>query len=1373
MVSSRRSGGGNRLGTESSQRVPKALRDIFPDVVTLGEAVEILQAFEAEDGEGGEGRAIPQASTETQRDQTEPSEQPACSCSYWSEEVRDLLGGTYVAFSSRAPDLVTWFQRARNRKAGERATEAAPNQKRLVHEVVLEKFKVGKSSSSANPDVACFGFRKSSQGGNSRGIRMMNAMGSRESDARANYFAVLERTSDSSVPADLLTTPVWERLLVDVGRDVMKYVLLYSSIFVTQAQEDSKGKCFHMQASGLPISSILYTRRLSKKHKSELAAHSMFTAAARPAIAVPGGPPAANPSDLDDRDLADFCGIATNPELEQAYCRSIFRKACRGTRARNPPTEDDVDAFFDSNACSDSEGEPSCDILEAGDRARGGKRKPVRLPSWQRKKIAKAAAASEIRVREEGKEEIKVKMADQKEQSPPALTPPPALPKKRVACVTTANMTPGTAQKTSKAREGKREKVPGSLKLPRCFLYNAKACLRSAVGLPRNHVLMTLSDDAIGASHLVEAIFLQDLKDLSSERIGGGANKQKSQKKGQAKKPADTKVSIPKSLRHMEAFAKHMIQKARACPYAKLLERFCPIPSELAKRGLLPAGEEESHSSLLKKDLLEYSSPARLVGDFIWAVLSFIVPKTMLGTKTNQRALRTAIHKFLCKKRYEEMRMEEAVFKTKTGDFGWLRPPEDALDMAATKTKSQSSLPKSSLDQHARDSYLLRRWIYWVFHRVVDPLRHVNFYSTDAEARGYKIYYFRQSFWRTTCWNYLRGLAALDGGGPVLEEVDEATLAEIVRENTLGMTFLRLVPKGATMRVISNQSKNTKDLDLPKRLTDALGSFDRPSTNSCLKAAGCIIRAEMKSIPGLLGASCFSYYDIYQKLCTFLHEYKTRSASQKLYVVSCDVHKAYDTVDAQHLLKMVNGLLRREDYDLRKYARVIDYSHGFMAKQMQTCEDFPPQGAFEEGFCHLNEILVNKASSSKVQATAVRATLSEHLLSNLVYAYGKLYRQRVGIPQGSILSTLLCSFYLANLEVNKIFPMLNIQHTSEATRFHVNHRKPEEEQAHCSDTRASVSPNVDPSFCGRPPLASLPTPGSGSSSGSQNQSVILRFVDDYLYISTVEADAQNFLRIMHQGFPEYNCCMNRTKTSCNFSPTGEEGDAGDPWAADGRNLWHDGKGTAFLKWCGLLINIETFEVQADFSRLEGSALRQSVFVPQNLCRTLKDKVIWYLRIRTNNSLLWDTVVNGPTTVRLNIYQCFLVMGMKLVVLLQQMRTEAALPGIVYEAMESAQAYMIYRVGGAIRSLEQRMRDPSYGSYRNRVVKEVPRPHIRWLGLMAFLKVMRRKQTKYRGQGGVIERIERDLARAQFKRLPAQLAQVVDPERSDFFDRVSF
>ena len=91
---------------------------------------------------------------------------------------------------------------------------------------------------------------------------------------------------------------------------------------------------------------------------------------------------------------------------------------------------------------------------------------------------------------------------------------------------------------------------------------------------------------------------------------------------------------------------------------------------------------------------------------------------------------------------------------------------------------------------------------------------------------------------------------------------------------------------------------------------------------------------------------------------------------------------------------------------------------------------------------------------------------------NLVKLGKKYYRQRNGIPQGSILSSLLCNFVYGKLE---------------------------QELLTCNDN-----------------------------------SVLFRLIDDFLLITTDRQHAEHFLRLLHKGIPAYGVSVKPEKSLANF-----------------------------------------------------------------------------------------------------------------------------------------------------------------------------------------------------------------------------------------------
>jgi len=100
--------------------------------------------------------------------------------------------------------------------------------------------------------------------------------------------------------------------------------------------------------------------------------------------------------------------------------------------------------------------------------------------------------------------------------------------------------------------------------------------------------------------------------------------------------------------------------------------------------------------------------------------------------------------------------------------------------------------------------------------------------------------------------------------------------------------------------------------------------------------------------------------------------------------------------------------------------------------------------------------------------------LEEHIQSNLVQIGKTLYRQKQGIPQGSIVSSLLCNLFYAEME-EKV-------------------------------------------------LSSVKT----------GESLLLRLIDDFLLITTNEETARQFMRVLHAGLPDYGVTIKREKSVVNF-----------------------------------------------------------------------------------------------------------------------------------------------------------------------------------------------------------------------------------------------
>lgn len=100
--------------------------------------------------------------------------------------------------------------------------------------------------------------------------------------------------------------------------------------------------------------------------------------------------------------------------------------------------------------------------------------------------------------------------------------------------------------------------------------------------------------------------------------------------------------------------------------------------------------------------------------------------------------------------------------------------------------------------------------------------------------------------------------------------------------------------------------------------------------------------------------------------------------------------------------------------------------------------------------------------------------LREHITTNLVKIGPRLFRQKDGIPQGSVLSSLLCSLFYGDMETHK----LGFTKDEDSVCYHLFH--------------AILGLTLAPQL-------------------------LLRYVDDFLFVSTQKPLASRFLRVMDEG----------------------------------------------------------------------------------------------------------------------------------------------------------------------------------------------------------------------------------------------------------------
>lgn len=523
------------------------------------------------------------------------------------------------------------------------------------------------------------------------------------------------------------------------------------------------------------------------------------------------------------------------------------------------------------------------------------------------------------------------------------------------------------------------------------------------------------------------------------------------------KRSSDKVEPLPKRFRgEVFCLIRRLRKRHARCPYHALLLHHCPT------------SRRNDDAGTQTFDLA--SSPAQ-VAAFCRAAVSKIIPPKLWGDaesgKRNRMILSRNIDKFVQLRRYESLSMHDIMQDMVIHDLEWLR---------SKKTNASASL--SSTDFQKRVD-LLAELLYYVLDSIVIPLIRSNFHVTESNVHKNQLFYFRHDVWEAMS---RPALASLKHN--MLEECKAADINKLLSKRALGVSKVRLLPKEQGMRPIINLRRRVQKLQHGKLV---LGR----SINSLLNPAFAVLNFEKGAHPEMLGSALFSIDDMFPRLQAFKHGLKMQGLDGvPLYFAKVDVQACFDTIPQKRLMNLVQTIIGAEEYSIAKYAR---------AKLVGGGESCPGLGAKptwryltkatsgSDAFDFLHEVEVDTAEGRNktvyvdnvVQRPETRASvlklLEEHVGSNMIKLGKRYYRQKEGIPQGSIVSSLLCSYMYAGLE-------------------------------------REVLPFVD----------------------SSKQSLLLRLIDDFLVISTKREVAEQFVHVMHGGLPQFGVQIKVEKSRANF-----------------------------------------------------------------------------------------------------------------------------------------------------------------------------------------------------------------------------------------------
>lgn len=294
------------------------------------------------------------------------------------------------------------------------------------------------------------------------------------------------------------------------------------------------------------------------------------------------------------------------------------------------------------------------------------------------------------------------------------------------------------------------------------------------------------------------------------------------------------------------------------------------------------------------------------VVSFVWAACRSIVPIDLLGTPSNWRVLTNNIYKLVKLRRFEEFTSKQWMRKVKLSSFPIL------------------SDEYSLLLKHK----LLDRWIFWLFSSFVVPLVRANFYVTEVEHGKQDIFYYRKPTWKNLI---SKTVTCVREQG--YKELTAASVRKIIRSRSFGFSKVRLLPKRRGVRMLANFKASLElpvNLPLQPRGWRKVGagrnvkSHNYKSVNQVLKDLHLVLKHVVAKEPERLGSSVFDYNDVYKRFVPFLSNLKSGfSVKPGIFIIVSDVERAFDSVDQDKLLTVLDDLNLEDEYFLSKVVQVV------------------------------------------------------------------------------------------------------------------------------------------------------------------------------------------------------------------------------------------------------------------------------------------------------------------------------------------------------------------------------------------------------------------------------------------------------------------
>uniref|UniRef100_A0A8D0FGU9 Telomerase reverse transcriptase n=1 Tax=Strix occidentalis caurina TaxID=311401 RepID=A0A8D0FGU9_STROC len=562
---------------------------------------------------------------------------------------------------------------------------------------------------------------------------------------------------------------------------------------------------------------------------------------------------------------------------------------------------------------------------------------------------------------------------------------------------------------------------------------------------PKSFLLNRLQGCQGGGRRLIETIFLS--QNLLEQKHNQSLPHRSWRKK-----------RLPKRYWQMRHTFQKLLKNHGKCPYLVLLKKNCPVwisessvrKTELPHQAALP-GEAEFHEQaeqfgkeptkcvtnnlcapLAKSvrgesqseeqnsgevcdsslgDLLKQHSSHWQVYIFVRECLEQVIPAELWGSNHNKCRFLKNVKAFISLGKFAKLSLQELMWKMRVNDCMWLR-----------LVKGDHFVPAY---EHCFREELLAKFLYWLMDTYVVELLRSFFYITETMFQKNMLFYYRKLIW-----GKLQNIGIRNHFAKVhLRALSSEEIEAVRQKKYVPMASkLRFIPKANGLRPIVKVSGVVE-----------AQAFSRESRekkmhhyNTRLKNLFSVLNYERTINTSFIGSSVFGKDDIYKMWKKFVTKVlESDGEIPHFYYVKADVSRAYDTIPHNKLVEVISRILnpeKRTVYCIRRYAVIMITTSGkarrFYRRHVSTFKDFMPDmkqfvSQLQENASLQNAIVVEQSLTFNETSSSLFTFFLQMIHNNILEIGNRYYLQCCGIPQGSILSTLLCSLCYGDME-NKL-----------------------------------------------------------------------------------------------------------------------------------------------------------------------------------------------------------------------------------------------------------------------------------------------------------------------------------------------------------------